>query len=80
MALFQKTKYIICFISVSYLCTWHAIKIEENFQKSPRPTPRARIREDYIPVQFSFENWTCLTSKENSQIYRIYAKVLILND
>ena len=37
MALFQKTKYTICFISVSDACTWHAIKIEENFQKSPRP-------------------------------------------
>ena len=38
MALFKKTTYTICFISVSDACTWQAIKIEENFQKSPRPT------------------------------------------
>ena len=39
MNLFEKTKYTIRFILVSDACTWQAIKIEENFQKSPRPTP-----------------------------------------
>ena len=44
MNLFEKTKYTICFISVSDACTWQAIKIEENFQKSPRPTKDYRLK------------------------------------
>ena len=45
MALFQKTTYTICFISVSDACTWQAIKIEENFQKSPHPTQHQRVAD-----------------------------------